>query len=187
MNLVVGLGNPGKEYLATRHNVGWQALDVLVQKLSQLHPEWADSASFRSQPKWQAEICQVGSNLLLKPQTFMNNSGQAVQAVLKFYKLDKAKEYPNLFVIHDDLDLNLGAWKLHWGTGPKVHNGLQSLYQHLGTKNFWHVRIGVDDRQGDRSMPGSAYVLQSFSGESKKVIDDVLGEVADTLIAKLAD
>ncbi len=163
---LVGLGNPGDKYQFSRHNLGFQYLDYLQQQLQ--------LTSFQLKKKLESEISSNQDLLLIKPQTFMNLSGQAVWKVLKFSNpsgafaadrsifqadwLEKA-----LWVVHDDLDLELGHFKIQLGTGPKQHNGLLSLYQHLGSDRFWHIRIGCDDRQGMRNIPPEQYVLQPFS------------------------
>ena len=107
---------------------------------------------------------------LLKPDTFMNRSGAAVK-----------REEPNLrflYVVHDDLDIELGKFKLSFGKGPKVHNGLKSIYEQLGTKDFWHVRIGIDNRAaaGFRGT-GEEYVLENFRPEEREIIKDVIDKV----------
>lgn len=94
--------------------------------------------------------------VLAKPQTFMNDSGRAAAALRQWYKPKQ------LYVIHDDLDLALGKSKLQWAKGPKIHNGLLSLYQELGTHEFWHLRLGVDGRKPEDRLPGHAYVLSDF-------------------------
>lgn len=170
MVFIVGLGNPGPEYADTRHNAGWLMLDVVATALG--------APAFTYQKKFQAEIAKVGEVVLIKPHTFMNASGQAVRAVIDYYqKPSDSSGLATLVVIHDDLDLELGHYKIQLGTGPKIHNGLLSLYQHLGTQQFWHVRLGVDDRKGDRSIPGSSYVLQSFSTEQKATLLNLADEV----------
>jgi len=177
MKLFVGLGNPGIDYQKTRHNVGFMVVDLLQQK-------WK-FPDFSFHKKFQADWSKSDKQVLLKPQTYMNNSGQAVRALLDFFSVSPAvlaeQSEDQLFVIHDDLDLKLGSFKIQFGKGPKVHNGLESLYQHLGTKDFWHVRVGVDDRQGDRSMPGRNYVLQPFTEDQRVVITKVIDQIATEL------
>lgn len=180
MKIIVGLGNPGKEYENTRHNLGFMVLDHIAQE---------SGARFSNSPKTQSEICKVGSSLLLcKPQTFMNNSGAAVRALLEYYHLfDKnSEELTDLFVVHDDLDINLGLYKIQLGTGPKSHNGLLSLYEHLGTKNFWHVRAGVDNRGELRSeLVPAEYVLQSFRKEESVTVQEEIQAIVTELKAKV--
>lgn len=180
MQVIVGLGNPGTSYQNTRHNVGWQVLDQLARDFK------ADD--FRLQKKLKSELAKTGNIIFIKPQTFMNESGVAVRETLKFYadfEDIKNQALPNLFVIHDDLDLELGRFKLQLGTGPKIHNGLLSLYQHLGTNEFWHVRIGVDSRQGNRTLSGREYVLQKFSPEEKKILESLQPKIMAEVTARL--
>lgn len=180
MQVIVGLGNPGTSYEKTRHNVGWMVLD----KLAAL----TNAPRFQFEKKFQAQLSRTPSRLLIKPQTFMNESGVAVRQALKFYTDFDTRRVPELrqlFVIHDDLDLELGSYKVHFGRGPKIHNGLSSLYQMLGTEQFWHVRVGVDSRGGDRSIPGREYVLKPFSPEEKNTLDQVIPEIIAAVLARL--
>ena len=155
MKVIVGLGNPGSQYVQTRHNAGWLFLDYLGEKLG--------APAFSAQKKFSAEISKTSAGLLLvKPQTFMNNSGLAVRQICDFYDLDPAAD---LVVAFDDLDLNLGTFKIQTATGPKDHNGLNSIYQHLGTQDFTHLRLGTDAREGERLIPPADYVLQKFPPE----------------------
>jgi peptidyl-tRNA hydrolase, PTH1 family len=172
---IVGLGNPGSEYAKTRHNVGWLVVDEMVNRLAF---QGVDLKVVKKSNFFGDVIIAKEKKLyFVKPTTFMNDSGKAVQAVMKFYeKTSKKEEIENLVVIHDDLDLVIGEFKLQFGRGPKVHNGLLSLYQHLGVKQFWHLRIGVDGRNGTRDMPGSSYVLQRFSDEELETLEDVVDE-----------
>ena len=164
MKIAIGLGNPGEQYQETRHNAGFIVLAAYARRFSP-DSKWSDSSKFF------AHLNETPHALLAQPQTFMNDSGKTAQALTHFYKLT---DFNDLFVIHDDLDLELGSYKIQKGTGPKIHNGLLSIYQHLGTKDFWHVRVGVDSRQGDRSMPGQAYVLQKISGDENIVFAQML-------------
>lgn len=138
MKLLVGLGNPGAKYEQTRHNVGFMFLDYLKQ-----------------QQKLDKQV------KTLKPDTYMNRSGIAVAKELSFYKLLPA----DLMVIHDDLDLKLGEFKIQLGKGPKLHNGIESVEQSIGSKDFYRVRIGVDNRAPDNRVAGEAYVLQNFTDD----------------------
>lgn len=153
MKLVIGLGNPGKEYDNSRHNVGY----LLVQKL------WEGGHSSR--------ITSQSSNV------FMNNSGAAVKKLVDQYSLDTN----DLYIVHDDLDLPLGTWKLQYAKGPKEHGGINDIEQKLGTKDFWRVRVGVDNRKPEERTLGEEYVLQDFKDEEKKVLDKVVNEVCKKL------
>lgn len=173
MRVIVGLGNPGITYEKTRHNAGFMALDKIASK---------NNFSFDEKAKFKSQLFRRDDDFFVKPTTFMNKSGEAVQSLFSFYKIDCGTEtVPQLFVLHDDLDISLGQWKVQYGTGPKVHNGVQSLYDALGTQNFIHVRIGIDSRNGDRSIPGKDYVLQPFSQEEREELDIALEEIVSYL------
>ncbi len=156
MYMVVGLGNPGFEYERTRHNAGFLFLDAITSHLA--------APSFALQKNVEAELSKSDLYLFVKPMTFMNDSGKAARAVIEFYKESFKADFPaNTIAVYDDLDLEFGTYQIKKATAPKVHNGVLSLNAHLKTNDFWHVRIGIDNRAGDRTMPGSNYVLQKFT------------------------
>ena len=171
MYLIVGLGNPGEEYKKTRHNAGFLFVDKLAGK-----------DDFSLDKKQEVEILKRKDLILVKPQTFMNDSGRAVRKVMGFYKLGIGE----VVIVHDDLDIAFGEYKIQKEKGPKVHNGLKSVEQYLGRTDFWRVRIGIDNRQPGMSYgTGADYVLSKFSEEEvrelNKVIEDVKKELAETL------
>lgn len=155
MHLIVGLGNPGKEYEKTRHNVGFLCIEHLVTSLQ--------APQLTLHKKTNALVSSTTYNgekiILAQPQTFMNTSGESVSALLHFYKLTSAQ----LIVIHDDLDIAFGAWKIQQGRGPKVHNGLISIEQALKTSDFKRLRIGVDGRDPEKPWKGGDYVLAELT------------------------
>ena len=177
MFFVFGLGNPGEKYEQTRHNVGFMLIEELSKQM--------DMGNFVAKDRFTAEVAKKNETVLVKPQTYMNQSGQAVRAVLDFYQIAVNNKLTNLFVIHDDLDIELGKYKFQFGTGPKVHHGLQSIYQHLKTDQFWHIRVGIDARAGDRSVPGEAYVLQNFTPLEKEQVKQVAEQMIFELVTKL--
>lgn len=150
--LVVGLGNPGSAYAGTRHNIGFQVLDQLAEEMV---------ATWKTNKKTTAVetkvIYQQQKLLLAKPQTFMNNSGKSVQALLKFYSLPLSK----LVIIHDELDLDFLKVRLKLGGGEGGHNGLRSISNYLGTKDYLRIRLGIGRPPG-RQNPAD-YVLKKFS------------------------
>ncbi len=175
MFVFVGLGNPGEEYARTRHNTGFLLADALAQ---------VTGGHWENQRKVLSLVARTEQALLVKPQTYMNESGVAVQKVVSYYKL--APDMNNqLWVGFDDLDLPFGSFKIQFGRGPKVHNGLLSVYQHFGTDQFWHVRIGADSRAGDRSLPGSSYVLQPFTSEEQDKLLGIFTTIINTLQKEL--
>ena len=164
--LVVGLGNPGREYAWHRHNVGW----MVVEELARRH-----SASWKRKFSGQlAELWLDGHRVgLLKPETFMNESGQSVGAAARFYKL----EPDAILVIHDEIDLERGRLQVRLGGGLAGHNGLRSVAAHLRTADFLRLRVGVGrPGRGDPRRPAD-YVLSNFEPE-----DD-----AEGLVARAAD
>jgi PTH1 family peptidyl-tRNA hydrolase len=160
--LVVGLGNPGREYERTRHNAGWLVLDELARRLD---GSWRSKFSGRL-----SEVRLDGARLaLLKPETFMNDSGRSVAGAAKFFKVPPE----SLLIVHDDVDLEPGRLQARAGGGLAGHNGLRSLARTLGTQDFMRLRIGVG--RPDRGDPRSVadYVLSRFAPE-----DDQEGLVA---------
>lgn len=158
MILIVGLGNLGDKYKNNRHNVGFITLDKLKEKIG-----------------------EVKGFYFLKPQTFMNASGQAVAKIKNFYKIDTQ----DIYLIHDDLDIKLGEYKIQLGVGPKVHNGVDSVENELGTKDFWRIRIGVDNRERENRIKGEDYVLQDFMKEEKEILNQTIEKVVDELCKTL--
>lgn len=172
MKVVVGLGNPGEKYANNRHNAGFVVADALAEKY--------EVATWES--KFGALIAKADGLLLVKPQMFMNKSGEVVSEIVNFYKVSTA----DLWVIHDDLDLTLGEYKIQAGIGPKVHNGVNSIEALLSKTDFWRVRVGIDNRPvGEARTPGEDYVLSDFTEEEKRVTDEVIGNVVKNLILAL--
>jgi len=163
IRLIVGLGNPGREYEATRHNAGFWWVD----EFARVHQH-----SFRAEGKFHglAARCQAyGRELyLLKPQTFMNVSGRAVGALAQFYKISPQQ----ILVVHDELDLPPGSAKLKLGGGHGGHNGLKDIIAHLGTRDFWRLRIGIG-HPGERSDV-SDYVLNAPRREEQASINEAM-------------
>lgn len=167
VKLIIGLGNPGEEYLATRHNVGSAVVDRLERK------GWQKSKSGLLLYSWFSPTVE-----LVRTSTFMNKSGDAVKFIVSKDKVDPK----NLYIVHDDLDIKLGDYKIQFGKGPKDHNGLNDIYDKLGTDQFWHVRVGIENRDEENKIPGEKYVLQDFSDEESLVIDKVINEVCKKLV-----
>jgi PTH1 family peptidyl-tRNA hydrolase len=163
IRLIVGLGNPGREYEDTRHNVGFWWVDELAR---------AHKLSFNAEAKFHGLTARGslhGHELwLLKPQTFMNVSGRAVGALAQFYKITPAE----ILVVHDELDLSPGVARLKMGGGHGGHNGLKDIIAHLGTKDFWRLRIGIG-HPGDRAEV-SNFVLNNPRREERELIDAAL-------------
>ncbi len=164
--LVVGLGNPGRDYARNRHNVGW----MVVEELARRH-----GASWKGKFSGQlAELRLDGHRVaLLKPETFMNESGRSVGAAARFFKL----EPDAILVIHDEMDLELGRLQARSGGGLAGHNGLRSIAAHLKTPDFLRLRVGVGRPGRGDPRKGADYVLSNFTAE----------EDADALVARAAD
>ena len=167
MHLIVGLGNPGADYAKTRHNAGF----LLVEKLAE---QW--KANWTNERKFQARVaradCAGKKVLLAEPQTFMNLSGEAVGALVKFYQLPLEK----ILVVVDDADLPLGEIRLRPGGGTGGHHGLESVTQHLGSKNFARLRIGIGRKDEAREITG--HVLGKFGADESALLKKVLGRAA---------
>ena len=178
MKLFVGLGNPGDKYTQTRHNVGFMFADYLLDVLNKDSSQQLQT--FKQDKLVHAHITklpQYDTCIITKPQTFMNRSGDSVKKALSTYTIDPI----NLFVAHDDLDIQLGKFKIQLGVGPKKHNGISSIEDSIQTNEFWRVRIGVDNRDGDRSLSGENYVLQNFTDNEYLVIQQTFPEILQAI------
>ncbi|MEI6836127.1 MAG: aminoacyl-tRNA hydrolase [Candidatus Falkowbacteria bacterium] len=180
MRIIVGLGNPGEQYAKNRHNLGFMALDALL-------PE----AKWQFSKKFKALIYEANDCIYLKPQTFMNNSGEAVQAIMSYYGLlpktlgvfSKSDSDLNdvLTVIHDDIDIEIGKWKIAHDSRSGGNNGINSIINHLKTKKFQRIKIGVKNELLRTKIPAEKFVLQNFNSEEKTIIASVLKEALKTL------
>jgi len=166
--LVVGLGNPGSQYERTRHNVGFVVVDSLAERWK---VRWSLEKKFNS--RLARGECEGRRVLLCEPQTFMNASGEAVQAVASFYDIDPGR----LLVVVDDADLPLGSLRLRPGGSPGGHHGLESIEQHLGTREYARLRVGIGRHDGAREITG--HVLGRFSSTESKLADKVLTVAAN--------
>ncbi len=170
--LLVGLGNPGKDYDGTRHNIGFYCLDAFVAGNEEFGP-WVTKKDL----KCALTSATLGSTrvLAIKPSTFMNLSGEAVQATLSFYKLDIS----NVVVVHDELDIEFGQIRTRTGGGTAGHNGLKSIVQHCG-ENFGRIRIGVNSQQRIKNDEKD-FVLKPFSKEEQQQLTDLTRETTAIL------
>ena len=166
MWLIVGLGNPGSQYRHNRHNIGFMAVDEIIRRHNLSEPK----------KKFQALVSEgaIGGEkvLLLKPQTFMNLSGQSVQAAMTFYKIP----LDHVVVFHDELDLACGKIRTKFGGGAAGHNGLRSIDEHLG-QDYWRVRLGIG-HPGDKEMV-TRHVLSDFTGDDRDWLEKLLAGIAD--------
>jgi PTH1 family peptidyl-tRNA hydrolase len=167
MHLVVGLGNPGAEYAGTRHNAGF----LLVEKLAK---QW--QAGWTNEPRFRSRVVRAERNgkkvLLCEPQTFMNLSGEAVGPLVKFYQLPLAQ----VLVAVDDADLPFGEIRLRPGGGSGGHHGLESVMQHLGSREYARLRIGIGRKNEVREITG--HVLGKFDAAGQALLEQVLSRAA---------
>ena len=158
MKLLIGLGNPGSKYIKNRHNAGHLFIDAIGSPAGSLQHDGVK---------------------VLKTNTFMNDSGRFVKSAIN----NGQWAINDLYIVHDDLDIPLGQYKIQFGVGPKVHNGILSIENSLNSKDFWRIRIGVDNRKNDDE--GKDYVLQDFTKEEleilKQVQDDIYAKIRDDL------
>jgi peptidyl-tRNA hydrolase, PTH1 family len=172
--LVVGLGNPGRQYERSRHNVGFRCLDLLAERLNVRFTR----RGFHS----QLTTGLLGGErvLLAKPQTFMNLSGQAVGAIVRYY----GSRADRLIVVSDDMDLPLGRLRLRERGSSGGHKGLQSIIAELGTQEFPRLRIGIGKSE---VVPGAAYVLGRFAPEEETVLTETIARAADAIAVAVAE
>jgi PTH1 family peptidyl-tRNA hydrolase len=211
MKLIVGLGNPGNKYKNNRHNVGFVLVDALASKLSK-PPNLQTSMQiqnlnfkFQNKRKLLSEILKINNLVLAKQVTYMNDSGSAVKKLTDYYSLVAN----NLYIIHDDLDINLGEYKIQLGKGPKDHKGIISIDKALGTKDYWRVRVGVENRDQEirntkheirsefnftniqnskrKRISGEKYVLQDFTKDELEVVNDVVKDIVEEFKTRVLD
>ncbi len=166
--LLVGLGNPGKEYEDTRHNAGFLCIDDFVSKTDGME-DWIQKKDL----KCLLSSGRVGENrvIAIKPATFMNLSGEAVQAVMSFYKINPA----GVVAIHDELDIDFGQIRLRKGGSDAGHNGIKSVTQHIG-EDYGRIRIGVGPKTPEK-IKSEDFVLQKFSAEQQEQLPNLKREV----------
>lgn len=179
MKLFVGLGNPGEKHTHTRHNVGFLFLDHLLNTYATRYT--LHDARFTPDSYLKAHVAKIRTNtddwILLKPQTYMNKSGESVRtAIKKFFPNDQRPATNDLIVVHDDLDIPFGKCKVQL-QGPKLHNGIESIENHLHRNDFIRIRIGVDNRPSENRIPGETYVLQNFTQEELKILETIFPQI----------
>jgi PTH1 family peptidyl-tRNA hydrolase len=175
MKLLIGLGNPGKEYANTRHNAGFVVLDEIKNL-------WAFPI-FQENKKFSSEISEgfyLGEKIILaKPQTFMNVSGTAVRALMDFYKLDLS----DITILQDDLDIDFGAFKVSTDSSAGGHNGILDIIEKVGTQKFKRIRIGIEGPEAKkmRTACGKNFVLGEFSQTETDALKNLAAEIAKNL------
>jgi PTH1 family peptidyl-tRNA hydrolase len=171
MKIIVGLGNPGKKFEKTRHNLGFMVLDRFAGKNK--------FPKFKIKKEFLATVSEkkIGKEkiILAKPQTFMNNSGLAIKRILKKLRTSNIEPLTsNLWVIHDDLDLPLGKIKISFGRGSAGHKGVQSIIEEIGTKEFARLRIGIGTTNNKTANNRKDFVLQKFDKKEEKILKGVI-------------
>lgn len=159
--LIVGLGNPGEEYENNRHNIGFLILDKVQDRLRSKNNE-------------------LGT-ILLKPDKFMNNSGLRVREKADYYKI----EPKDIYIVHDDLDLDFGTVRVSFGSSSAGHNGVQSIIDELKTNKFWRVRVGIG--RPPENVPADKFVLQNFLPEEKTKLTRIIDEISGNMLTLLSD
>ncbi len=169
MKLVVGLGNPGKEYEKTRHNIGFGLLDYIARK---------NGYYFKTEKKFNADICEIlvekEKVILIKPLSYMNLSGTVVEKVAHFYNIDNK----DILVIHDDLDMTFGKIRVLYDSTSGGHNGIKNIIECLGTKEFTRLKIGISN---DKSMETKDYVLGKFNKEEINKLDNIYEKLVNII------
>ena len=169
--LLIGLGNPGREYKDTRHNFGFMLIDRIAVRLN------ARGMKVQSKAIVMTSVYEERKLILAKPQTFMNLSGQSVQGLAHFYKVP----FTNMMILSDDLDIPFGAIRIRASGGPGGQRGLSSILEKLGTKDVPRLRLGIGRPPG--RMDPAAYVLQNFSRDEMQTLSEVLDHGAEAVLA----
>jgi peptidyl-tRNA hydrolase, PTH1 family len=168
--LLIGLGNPGREYRDSRHNVGFMLVDRIAVRLD------ARGMKVQSKAIVTTAMYEDRKLILAKPQTYMNLSGQSVQGLIHFYKLPLA----NVLIAYDDLDIPFGTIRIRPGGGPGGQRGMASTIEHIGTNDFPRLRIGIGRPPG--KMDPAAYILQDFTRAEMKILSEILDRAADAAL-----
>lgn len=176
MYIIVGLGNPGKQYAHTRHNVGFDTIDILAER----YRISVDTKKHKA--LYGKGVIEGRKVILAKPQTFMNLSGESVRELIDFYKIDEAKE---LIVIYDDISLEPGQLRLRAKGSAGGHNGIKNIIAHLGGQEFGRVKVGIGEKPKGYDL--ADYVLGHFSKEERQKMDASLERAADAVVRILVD
>lgn len=166
MKLIIGLGNPEPKYINTRHNIGHQVIHQFLRQKGLI---------LERNPKCEAQLVKFQGHLLGLTEKYMNESGISIKKIIDFYKIDPQE----LYLIHDDLDLPVGEWRLQFDRGTAGHNGVLSTITHLNTQAFWRYRLGISHPQNQ--IPVEDYVLLPFAQEEQVII----GRIIDTMVSEL--
>lgn len=173
MKLLIGLGNPGSKYEKSRHNLGYMIMEALAEELQ---------ITFSKKSNLQALVAEgrIGQEkiILAKPTTYMNLTGNAVNALMEYYKIAPA----DIWIIHDDIDLAFGKLKIHHGRSSAGHRGVENIILILGTKDFYRFRLGIDSRT-DKQRKGETnkFVMANFSRDDKKKLEKLIPQIIEII------
>ena len=191
MKLIVGLGNPGEKYETTRHNLGFIILDHLLKDLKSVNQDkWKDNPKLKSEIfilDWQPKEEESKKIILAKPKTYMNNSGMAVSTISSFYKITP----DDIWIVHDELDLPLGAMKIRLGGSGAGHHGVESIIKALGTDKFWRFRMGIgasknhDEIARHKFKNTEDFVLDRFKTHETRKVKHLIKRGVDALLTAL--
>lgn len=162
---IIGLGNPGDQYKKTRHNVGFMVIDAFTQSLPELSP-------FKDNKNLHCLLSENSEIICAKPTTYMNKSGEALASLINYFKLDRT-EPNNFLVIHDDLDIAFGQFKIQRGHGAAGHKGALSTIEVLPEDSFWRMRMGIAGTTKG-TIPGDSYVLSSFTSDEQYLLPPII-------------
>lgn len=190
MKLIVGLGNPGEKYEKTRHNLGFMTVEHFLKDFLQVKStSWENSPKFKSdiaQIEWQPKHGSLEKVILAKPKTYMNNSGLAVRLISDFYKISPR----DIWIIHDEIDLPLGALKIRFGGASAGHRGVECVISDLGTDKFWRFRMGIGEKReliDTRKKNVDDFVLGTFSGAEKGKLKALIKRGVEAIETSLED
>ncbi len=175
MHVIVGLGNPGREYKGTRHNIGFAVMDCLAEKYNIAIDEKKHKALIGK------GVIEGEKVILVKPQTYMNLSGESIRAVLDYYKIDETEE---LLVIYDDISLPVGALRIRPKGSAGGHNGIKNIIAHLGGEEFWRIKVGVGEKPSRMDLKD--YVLGHFTKEETEILEDSSKRCMEAIVMLLA-
>lgn len=184
MKLIVGLGNPGEKYEKTRHNLGFMVVEKFFKDFEPVkNTIWEDSKKFKSdivQIEWQPKHGSLEKVILVKPKTYMNNSGMAVRLISDFYKIKPE----DTWIANDDIDLPLGTLKIRFGGASAGHRGIDSVMEHLGTDKFWRFRLGIGEKRelnDSRLKNVDDFVLGTFSAAEKGKVKELIKKASKAI------
>lgn len=173
MKLIVGLGNPGKKYENTRHNIGFLVIEALCSA-------WPECSPLKENKTLKSKISISRSMIIAEPLTFMNQSGQAIQSISDYYKIDWEDPKNSFIEIRDDLDIPFGQMKIQKGHGPAGHKGAISTMDFINPNIIWQFRVGIAGTTKNQ-IPGEAYVLSHFNKDEQAKLPDIINRAVEAL------